>query len=353
MAAIHQTKSINLALQGGGAHGAFTWGALDRLLEEERLDIEAISGTSAGAMNAAMLKTGYLGGDPGGLGGREGARAQLAHFWGEIRRAARRNAHPVVDWLGAFSPGIANMVHEAMRLPMDTVAATINRSLSPYQWNPLNLNPLGDLLRETTCFDRICRSCYPHIFVSATNVRTGRIKVFKNGELTVDVFLASACLPFLFQAVEIDGEHYWDGGYMGNPALFPLFYETGTDDILIVHVNPIERPEVPQTANDIINRVNEISFNSSLLRELRAIAFVGRLIEEGKLSPSEMKAIRIHAVRDDETMRELGFASKLNPRPGLFDDLKAAGRAAADSFLRAHWDKIGVRGSVDIRAMLY
>ncbi|MCL5775519.1 patatin-like phospholipase family protein [Limibaculum sp. FT325] len=352
MAAVHGTRRINLALQGGGAHGAFTWGALDRLLEEERLEIEGISGTSAGAMNAAMLKTGLLGGDPKGAGGREGARAQLDRFWGEVRRQARRNAHPMVEWLAVFSPEAADRLHDAMRAPLDHARETLSRSLSPYQWNPLNINPLGDLLREMTCFERICRGCFPHLFVSATNVRTGRIKVFREAELSVEVFLASACLPFLFQAVEVAGEHYWDGGYMGNPALFPLFYETGTDDILIVHVNPIERPDVPRSAPDILNRINEISFNSSLLRELRVVAFVGRLIEEGRISNTEMKSIRIHAVRDDATMRSLGVATKLSPTPRLLDDLKAAGRAAADAFLRAHWDSIGRRGTVDIRAML-
>lgn len=344
-AAYHRSRTINLALQGGGAHGAFTWGALDRLLEEDRLVIEGISGTSAGAMNAAMLKTGYL------QGGNQGARDQLAQFWGSIRRDARRNVNPLRDWLRTVAPQAADLADRYYTPPGMMVQDTLVRNFSPYEWNPFNLNPLRDLLTEMIDFSQVCKTCLPHLFISATNVRTSKIKVFSDDDLSIEVILASACLPFLFQAVEVKGEHYWDGGYMGNPALFPLFSHCHTSDVVIVHVNPIERPDVPRTAREIMNRINEISFNSSLLRELRAIDFVQRLIEEGRIKAGEMKNIKIHSIRADEVMAELDVATKLTPEPDLIDHLRDQGRATADSFLHDHWEDIGQRSTVDLRAM--
>ncbi len=338
-------KTINLALQGGGAHGAFTWGALDRLLEEERLEIEAISATSAGAMNAAMLKTGFV------AGGRAGARAQLDRFWGAIRRGSQANANPLADWLAMFWPEAARNLDRMTRAPVHYAADSFRRAVSPYGWNPLNINPLRELLERLIDFDSVCSDCRPHLFLGATNVRTGKIKVFREREISIDAVLASACLPDVFQAVEIDGEHYWDGGFMGNPALFPLFYEADCADIVIIHVNPIERPDVPQSAADILDRVNEISFNSSLLRELRVVAFVKRLIAEGRIRHGEMKDVMIHSIRDDAAMAALSGPSKLHPDPGLIDRLKATGRAAADDFLRVHWKSIGIEGTVDLKAM--
>ena len=343
--ALHTMKSVNLALQGGGAHGAFTWGALDRLLEEDRLEIAGISGTSAGAMNAAMVKTGLL------HSGRDGARDQLDRFWGSIRQNAEAPVNPLGDWLKLFSGG-TDMLAEAMyHAPRRFMQDTFLRSFSPYEWNPFDINPLRDLLEELIDFDAVCTACAPHLYVCATNVRSGRIRIFDDAAMSTDAILASACLPFLFRAVEIEGEAYWDGGYMGNPALFPLFTGTAARDIIIVVVNPIERAEVPRTANDILNRVNELSFNSSLLRELRAINFVHRLLADGHLNPSEMKDILIHTVRDDATMAALSTATKLDPTPDLLDHLKARGRDAADAFLRDHWDKLGEESSVDLRAM--
>jgi NTE family protein len=343
--AIHHSKTINLALQGGGAHGAFTWGVLDRLLDEERLVIEGISGTSAGAMNAAMLKTGLLD------GGRQSARSQLDKFWGSVRHNAAANVNPLSDWLKLFSPDAAKITERLMREPASHLGDSFRRALSPYDWNPLNINPLRELLESLIDFDRVCQDCYPHLFISATNVRSGKIKVFAEDEVSIDTILASACLPDLFQAVGIDGEHYWDGGYMGNSALFPLFYHAESRDIVIVHVNPIVRADVPRTAGDIMDRVNEISFNSSLLGELRTIAFVRRMIAEGKLRPGEMKDVLIHSIRDDATMSPLGVATKVSPDPGLLDHLKASGREAAGAFLRDHWGKLGEESSVDLRAM--
>ncbi|MEM7743755.1 MAG: patatin-like phospholipase family protein [Pseudomonadota bacterium] len=345
MAVVREKRLINLALQGGGAHGAFTWGALDRLLEEEMLEIDGISGTSAGAMNAAMLKTGLLD------GGREGARRQLDRFWGEIKRQASRNVNPVSDWIAMFSPNAGKIAQGVMASPIYQMQDTLSRTLSPYDWNPLNINPLRDMLLDMIDFDAVCKECEPHLFISATNVRSGKIKVFEDDDLSVDMILASACLPNLFQAVEVNGEFYWDGGFMGNPALYPLFYNSTSDDVVIIHVNPIERPDVPRSANQIQNRVNEISFNSSLLRELRTVNFVRRLIAEGRLKPGEMKDVLVHSIRDDETMADLNVATKLSPEPQLFDHLKEAGRAAADAFLRANWTNLGTKSSVDLRAM--
>jgi NTE family protein len=346
MTAVHETKTVNLALQGGGAHGAFTWGVLDRLLEEDRLVIEAISGTSAGAMNGAMLKTGFLD------GGRDGARAQLERFWRSVRRSAGINVNPLADWLALFSKDAAEAVEQLTIERSTLLRDSFSRSLSPYDWNPLNINPLRDLLQSLINFDHVRSACVPHLFVSATNVRTGKIKMFSGDQLSIDAILASACLPDLFQAIEINGECYWDGGFMGNPALYPLFYRSECRDIVIVHVNPIERAEVPRSARDIQNRTNEIAFNSSLLSELRAVAFVRRLIARGKLSPGEMKDVLIHSISDDPTMRELSASTKISPNPELIDRLKSAGRIAADSFLTSHWDNIGVTGSVDLGAIL-
>jgi NTE family protein len=223
---------------------------------------------------------------------------------------------------------------------------------SPYDLNPFNLNPLRDLLTEKLDFDAVCRDCAPHLFVGATNVRSGKIKVFQGAELTTDAILASTALPTLFQAVEIDGEAYWDGGYAGNPALFPLFYETETRDVVIVHINPIERPEVPRTSREILNRMNEVSFNAALLGELRAVAFVRRLISEGRIAPGTMKDVLVHSIQDDETMRKLGVATKVHVDAALIANLKEAGRVAADAFLRANWRNIGAKSSVDLAGML-
>lgn len=344
--ATHRRKRVNLALQGGGAHGAFTWGALDRLLEEERLNFVGISGTSAGAMNGAMLKTGWM------AGRHAGARAQLDRFWGALRTRARRNIDPMVDFLALFTQDPGRLAAAAAMSPLHAAQEAFGRAFSPYEWNPFNFNPLRDLLDDMVDFGQVGRAQEPHLFVCATNVRTGKIKVFPNDEISVDVLLASSCLPQLFQAVKVGDEHYWDGGFMGNPPLYPLFYNTDCSDVIIVHVNPIERPALPYSASEIQNRVNEISFNSSLLRELRAIAFVKRLIAEGRLAPGEMKDVLIHSIRDDATMGRLNAASKMAPDPSLFDFLREQGRRVADEFLRDHWGDLGHAGTIDLHALM-
>jgi NTE family protein len=245
----------------------------------------------------------------------------------------------------------AGMLADAVQSQRHFLQDTFLRTFSPYEWNPFDINPLRDLLGEMIDFEAVCTDCAPHLFICATNVRSGKIRIFGDADMSTDAILASACLPFLFRAVEIDGEAYWDGGYMGNPALFPLFSGTGARDIVIIGINPIERNEVPRSARDILDRVNEISFNSSLLRELRAISFVHRLLADGHLRPGAMKDVLIHTVRDDETMVELSVATKLNPEPEVIDHLKARGREAADTFLREHWEKLGEEGSLDLQAM--
>ena len=254
-------KRINLALQGGGAHGAYTWGVLDRLLEEDRLEVEAISGTSAGAMNAAVFADGM------GRGGRPEARRALEAFWRNISQAAQYGPLQPTPF-DRYANGW-NLDHSAAFVAFDL----LTRMLSPYQLNPTNYNPLRNVLEKSVDFKRLegCRAV--KLFISASNVKTGKVRVFKSGEITPDVLLASACLPFLFQAVTIDGDPYWDGGYMGNPAIFPLIYGAEAADVLIVQVNPLGSDRVPTTAPEIMNRLNEISFNSSLMREMRAIAF--------------------------------------------------------------------------------
>jgi len=334
-------KSVALALQGGGAHGAFTWGVLDRLLEDERISIEAISATSAGAMNAVVMAYGFS------KGGREGGRRSLAEFWKAVSDASAfinaTRGTPIERWLkGAgfsseFSPAFFAM-------------QTVTQMLSPYQLNPLNYNPLRDVLVRVVDFAHL-RSCpiTTRLFICATNVRSGKIKVFDNHDLSPEVVLASACLPYIFQAVEIEGEYYWDGGYMGNPAIYPLIYRDGTRDVIVVHINPLERTKLPTTASEIYDRVNEITFNSSLMREMRAIAFVTRLIDEGALSAKEYARLLIHSVRDDKGMAAFGAASKFDTDWEFLTKLRNLGRKRAGEWLARHYDDIGRQSSVDLR----
>ena len=313
-------KTVNLALQGGGAHGAFAWGVVDRLLEDGRISFEGISATSAGAVNAVVMAYGLM------TGGREGARLLLEKFWRGVSEAA--GWRPLQPAFVAFD--------------------MMTRLLSPYQFNPLNYNPLRNLLEKTVDFERLRGENVVKLFLCATNVRTGKVKIFENGELSVAAVLASSCLPLFFQAVEIDGEAYWDGGYMGNPAIFPVIYGCRSRDVVVVHINPIVRETIPHTASDIMNRLNEISFNSSLMREMRAIAFVDRLIASGAVRDGEMKRILIHAIEADAFMRDLGAASKLNADWSFLTRLRDAGRACAGDWLAANYDHLGERSTVDI-----
>jgi NTE family protein len=338
-AAAPNTKRINLALQGGGAHGAFTWGVLDYLLEDGRLEIAAISGTSAGAMNAVALADGFTAGGP------DGAREKLHGFWQTMSEAAKGSPikrAPIDVMMGYWS-----LDRSFGYQMMDTMS----RIFSPYQLNPMNMNPLREVLES--CVDFACvQSCNSiDLFISATNVETGRVKVFDSRLLTVDMVMASACLPNIFQSVMIDGVPYWDGGYMGNPALFPFHDGSDTADIVVVQINPIERKGVPRTAQEIQNRVAEISFNSSLLKELRAIDFVARLIDEGKLDASQYRRERIHIIENERALMKLGASSKMNAEWAFLTHLRDLGRETAAAWLERNYADVGARSTVDLRAM--
>lgn len=337
----HNQKPVNLALQGGGAHGAFTWGVLDYLLEDGRLKIAGVSGTSAGAMNAVALADGMT------RAGPEGARAALDRFWRAMSKSARLTPlkpTPVDRLIGNW--GLENNPFYHFMNALSGVA-------SPYQLNPLNINPLRDLVAETIDFEMV-RSCTAlKLFVSATNVETGRVKVFSREELTVDMVMASACLPQLYQAVEIDGVPYWDGGYMGNPALFPLYGKTGTDDIVVVQINPIERKGAPRTAQEIQDRINEITFNASLLKELRAVEFVNRLIAQGKLSTDHYRPVKIHLIENEAMLKPLGASSKVNVEWSFLNRLRDIGRETAARWLDRCFERIGQESTVDLRAMFH
>jgi len=334
-------RKINLALQGGGAHGAVTWGVLDRLLEDERLDVDSVSGTSAGAINAVALAYGMH------LGGCEGAREKLDELWREVSRRGQIFS-PVKRTPFEYAMGEYNLDHAWTYQFFDI----LTRTFSPYQLNPFDFNPLRDILSDVIDFDRLQSCTRVRLFLNATNVRTGKVKVFKTDEVDLDIVCASACLPFLFKAVEINEEHYWDGGYMGNPVLFPFFYNAETPDIVIVHVNPLTRNEVPTQAADIMNRVNEISFNSSLLREFRAINFVHKLLAEDWLKEEhrdKVRDIHVHSIRSDRSLVDLSVASKFNTEWDFLTTLKRRGRDIADAWLSDHFDDIGKRSSVDLR----
>ncbi len=340
-------RRISLALQGGGAHGAFTWGVLDRLLQEDGLEIAALSGTSAGALNAAALKAGLV------RGGRDEARRSLDRLWDDVGALDDFRSNP---WLAAVFPFAAGwMAAWQAALPVSGIGV-IEQFSSPYAYGALWKNPLAPVVARLD-FSHVCAHAGPQLHVSATNVRSGKIRVFAGAEVTADVLLASACLPSVFKAVEVTDartgvvEAYWDGGYSGNPALFPLYQPELPDDIVIVSINPLRREAVPETPMDIQNRIDEISFNASLLSELRAVNFVKRLIAEGRMEKGVMKDVLVHLVSDDVLMNDLSGASKMSPLPGMLARLKTAGQAAADRFLERHSGDIGVRSSVDMAGL--
>ena len=345
-------RLIDLALQGGGSHGAFTWGVLDRLLEDESLEIAAISGTSAGAMNAVALAAGLMD------GGREGARATLRRFW--LRVAELSPFHPMENspigpWLSPATAWMAPWLE-----PWQQAASAWSSQLSPYQLNPLNLNPLRQILLDTVDFERVCRCDKTQLFIAATQVRTGALRVFDQHGLTPDMVLASACLPLLFQAVEIDGEAYWDGGYAGNPSLMPLITQSAADDLLLVQINPVERSTLPTRASDILERIGEVTFNASLLKELRSIALLKQLIaDEGRPGHNyrnplfqRVQALRVHQIDGGASLSPLGPASKSNTQWSFLLRLHGLGRAAASQWLEQHGQDIGQRSSHDLARVL-
>lgn len=320
-------RPISLALQGGGAHGAFTWGVLDALLEDGRLDIRAITATSAGAMNACALAMGRV------ENGAEGARAALERFWRAVSKAG-----------GPFRPaGLGKFF---------PLLDAFTRMTSPYDINPFGFDPLREILAEQIDFEAVHACKETRLFISATCVETGRARIFSGEDVTLDAVRASATLPFIHQAVEIDGKAFWDGGFTGNPALWPLFYTDAPGDLLIVHINPMLREGTPKAAADIIDRASEITFNASLLAELRAVAFVQRLHAQGLLTEAGkalLRNIRVHAVRADTALKAYPASSKYDTRWRFLTDLRDAGREAGFAWLKANAAKVGEAGTVDLK----
>ena len=325
-----RSRAIDLALQGGGSHGAFTWGVLDRLLEEPWLHFDGVSGTSAGALNAAVLATGLA------RGGRAGAQAALRAFWDSV---SARGA--------CFGSAGTGALAQAWN-PMAWWWSEITRLASPYQFNPLDLNPLREIVRQHVDVAALQQGKLS-VFVNATAVRTGRPRIFSRTDLSHDALLASACLPQLFRAVVVDGEPYWDGGYSGNPALWPLIYETAALDLVLVKVDPLVREGTPDTALEIHDRVNEITFNAGLASEMRAIAFVQKLYSEGRIDAGHYKNLRLHMVADDTTLAPLSAASKLDTSPGFLQRLHQRGREAAALWLATEAQHLGRRSTLDVR----
>jgi NTE family protein len=332
------SQLIDLALQGGGAHGAFTWGVLDRLLQEPWLTIEAVSGTSAGAMNAAVMVGAHA------CGGNEPARQALEEFWRRVSRAA------------AFSPLQRSPIDVLLgRWSLDNSPAylafdMLSRIFSPYDLAFGAANPLAKVLAESIDFAHLADAPI-NLFITATNVRTGRPRVFRNAELSPEVLLASACLPAMFQAVEIDGEAYWDGGYSGNPTMTPLVQECVSDDTILVAINPVERPGIPRSAREILNRLNEVSFNAVLLKELRMMALLRQVAASDDGEVAHWSRMRVHMIRS-EMMVELGSSSKLNAEWAFLCLLRDEGRRAADEFLAKHGQDLGRRSTLDIDRLL-
>lgn len=332
--------AVDLALQGGGSHGAFAWGALDRLLDYPWLEVEGISGTSAGAMNAAVFAYGMM------TGGHDGARTALEEFWRSVSKAASLSPFqrtPLDRLTGNWT--LDNS-------PAYIMADTMARFVSPFAFGPLaaKTNPLRKILEETIDFPALAKGPIK-LFITATNVRTGRGRVFRRDEITADVLLASACLPTLFQPVEIDGEAYWDGGFAGNPTIAPLVRECDSADTFLVQINPVTRPDVPMTARDILNRMNEVSFNATLLKELQMVALMRKVADPGNSEGRLWAEMRLHRIASD-VMVSLSASSKLNAEWAFLKMLKEKGRQAADDFAENHREDVGVRSSFDFNSLL-
>lgn len=329
-----EQKKIHLALQGGGSHGAFTWGILDKILEDGRLDIEGICATSAGSLNASVFAYGRL------KGGNEGARTALHDFWLSVSKAG-----------GSDFNDNSTPFDTMLRYCKLSMFDNLSHIISPYQFNPYNYNKLKDILNDQVDFTELKNCPNTSLFISATSVRTGKIRVFSTPELSTDVIMASSCLPYMFQAVKIGDEHYWDGGYSGNPAIFPLFYHSDTRDVLVLHINPMTRNKLPTNANEIMNRINEITFNCSLLHEFRAVAFVNKILEEGWIKDeyrSNLKEILVHSIRADLALHDFDVSSKFDTHWHFLNHLKDLGRIEAANWLKENFDSVGKKSTVDL-----
>lgn len=332
-----ETRPINLALQGGGSHGAFTWGVLDRLLEDGRFTFAAVSGTSAGAMNAVALADGLA------RGGAEGARERLSSFWRAVGRKGRFSPVQRLPWDVFW--GVWSIENSPSYIWYDAAS----RMVSPYLANPWNINPLQDVVRQEIDFDNVNRADGMKVFVTATNVESGQVKVFGRHEaVSLESVMASACLPHVFRSVEIDGVPYWDGGYGGNPAIFPFFHANAVEDVLLIQINPVIREGVPMTATEIQNRINEITFNSGLLDEFRAINFVKELIADGALSHDKYRDIRMHRIDADEAFKSLSASTKTYAEPGFLIYLRDLGREAAQDWLDSDARRVGSEPTLDL-----
>ncbi len=327
---------INLALQGGGAHGAFTWGVLDTLIDHDQLEVEAITATSAGAVNAVVFAQGYI------EGGADYARHMLADFWFKVSVSAKMS--PLQPTIIDRMLGNTTLEFSPSFMALDF----LTRIFSPYQFNLFDVNPLRGILDDMIDFEMIRKNKKLKLFINTTQVKSGKIRVFQMPEITLDAVMASACLPFIFKTVEIEGEPYWDGGYTGNPALFPLFYHCAAEDVLLIQINPLYVEEVPTKAPDILDRVNEISFNAGLMSEIRAIQFVKKLLEKDKVSGNEYKDIRLHLIEAGELMAAFGRSSKLNADWDFLQHLRDIGKQAAHDWIGRDFPKVGQKSSVDV-----
>ncbi len=329
-------KKIAIALQGGGSHGTFSWGVLDALLEHDNIEIIGLSGTSAGAMNAASLLQGYI------KNGAQGAREELERFWrlmAEKSQSSGMKPTPGNMLIGDYSVR-GSPLYESMNM--------LSTFFSPYQLNPFDMNPLRDFVRDFFDFKLMNKAKSPQIFLCATHVKTGKLKLFEGPELKEESLLASACLPTMFKAVEVDGEYYWDGGFIGNPAIYPLIYNTDATDIVVIQLRQAYRAELPTTADAIADRHKEITFNSCLLREMRAIYFVTKLIDKGVITDPSIRRLNMHLIRNPEVAGQIDMSSALNTDIGFFEYMFKEGRKTGKEWLKDNYQHIGVRTSAEI-----
>jgi NTE family protein len=329
-------KKIALALQGGGTHGAFTWGVLDAFLEDERFEIEGLSGTSAGGLNAVALIQGHM------QDGREGARRELRRLWtavGDMAQLSPFKNMPFQDFLGNYNLD---------NTPGYTFMGLLETLFSPYEFNPLNINFFKAFVENF--FDCEALRSYQKIklFLCATQVSSGKLKIFSTQDLSQEVILASACLPYFFQAIEIEGEHYWDGGFVGNPAIYPLIYDCDTPDMVIVQLSAMRREALPRTAHEIRDRHKEITYNACLMREMRSIEFITQLLDKGFLDPQKVKKLFIHLIRDEELFSRLNISSALNGNTSFLEFLFAQGRQSAQAWIKAHYADVGHKTTTNI-----
>jgi len=332
-------KHINLALQGGGSHGAYTWGVLERLMGDRRLHIAGLSGTSAGAMNAVVMADGFI------KDRREGAIRSIRHFWERISETGFFNAKTQAFWKGLGSTVNLDST------PLYHMFDMFTRLFSPYELNPMDYNPLLEIIEELIDFEELRNHTELKLFVTATNVRTGKPRVFTTHEMTAKVLMASACLPLVFKAVEIDGEHYWDGGYIGNPSIYPLVHECDSEDVIIIQINPLRRNDVPHTARDILNRLNELSFNTSIVREMRGFATITQLIESGQLNNHHYSEVNFHMIEAQDDLAQFNASSKFNTDIAFLEDLHQRGWNAAERWLDQNFDMLGVKSTLDVMDM--